>query len=502
MELKLGRSQRDAPMIRTIQKHSTKSRIFEQVYLPDEGREYLKPPLGMFIRELSSIQGEKRTRAICYFWKGDRAFRRSKFREAAISYLNCCKTLDSNCGSMAHAVALMMTSELRRAIEVMETGRNVARVRLEKLLEAAFDINLGQAYNDLGEPDRSRDALTTARRLSHEIGNRSLEAMSLRHLGLTLFVQGSYDEGIKCCERATQISHDDRDALENASTLFVKGVLLMAKGELEQAEDVFLGGIDQLGDLKCSFTEGRIWVQLAYLYLIRGRRQEAKNASENALAIFQRISNAQGEARSWGLLALCHFSDGQPERCPQIFDRALELDRKAGNRRGEIRLQIMRAKLCLQQQQFSDAHVLLRDSDKLAKEVGQIIYQLEAVPLLAIMAGDMPEDERISILKNCLDLSKSANVPTAQIQIHRYLASVHISLGQVNDAVARCNEAVALSQKIGNRLEEAKALATLADVLDAQGHRDLALEQTGIAQAILHSMGVPIQTAERPSVQA
>ena len=100
------------------------------------------------------------------------------------------------------------------------------------------------------------------------------------------------------------------------------------------------------------------------------------------------------------------------------------------------------------------------------------------------------EAVRITILKECLEFSKSVGVPTKEVQIELHLGSVYAACGQMDEALACCQKALTQSRTVGCRFEEARSLSVFAQVLEQKGDRELAAEHVGVAQAILQDMGI------------
>ena len=172
-----------------------KPTVFEHVHLPDDRQEFLKPTTEMLSRELRDAPDECRGQAIAYFQVGDRAFAEGHYRDAASAYLASGAEASSLSAHLACGVAKIMVSELRAAVELFEAGRVRAQTRQSTRFEAAFGINLGQVYSDLGEMERSRRALEMALALSRKMKDVSLEMLSLVQRRLCSFTRGEYGEG-------------------------------------------------------------------------------------------------------------------------------------------------------------------------------------------------------------------------------------------------------------------------------------------------------------------
>lgn len=469
---------------------------FEHIHLPDDGKEFLKPPLEMLIRELKGASAPHQKEALAHFRMGEERFENWQYRDAAESYQASCEVFESLSALLARGVALMMVSELKEAAEVFEEGRNLSQARKAIRLEAAFGINLGQVCNDLGEPSRSRKALKGARDLCREIENAALEAMALRHLGMIFLAQALYNEALACCEEAIQISEEIKDKISVGHIFCNKAVILVSKGDLNDAEKIFQQGLMLGRELEDPYIQGRVYTNLASLDLIRGRVQEAFSALERALDIHRSISYGQGEARNLGELAVIQIAEGKLQEGHQTFEQAIEIDRQLGYRRGEARTLLMRARVQPENNQLQKAYQLFQIAYDFANEMHHRYIQIETTAMVALLTPDTQIEDRISMIEAAIELSRSVCNPVLEIQVSNHLGLLLLNSGQLEEAIKCSQQAVAYSREIGNLLEEAKSLMILAHVYDQQGEIELAQENVSIAQALLQSqsMGVSVPT--------
>ena len=469
---------------------------FEHVHLPDDGKEFLKPPLKMLLQELEGASAPQQKEALAHFRVGEDRFKNWQYRDAAESYQASYEVFESLSALLARGVALMMVSELKEAAKVFGEGRNLSQTWEATRLEAAFGINLGQVCNDLGEPDRSKEALKGARNLCREIEDTVLEAMALRHLGMIFLAQALYDEALARCEEAIQISGDIKDKISVGHILCNKAVILVSKGNLNDAEKIFQQGLMLGQELEDPYIQGRIYTNLAGLDLIRGRVQEATSALERALDIHRSIRYGQGEARNIGMLAMIQIFEGKLQEGHQIFKQAIEIDRQLGYRRGESRTLLMQARVQIQNNQLQKAHKLFQIAYDLAHEMHHRHIQVETTAMVALLTPDTQIEDRISMLKAAIELIRSACNPILEIQVSSHLGLLLLNSGQLEEAIKRSQQAVAYSREIGNLLEEAKSLMNLAYLYDQQGEIELSKENVSIAQALLQSQstGVSVPT--------
>ncbi len=466
---------------------------FKSCCLPDEGRELFKPSMEIFLYEMKHISNEKRKNtAILKYQKGDQRFEHSNFHEAVHSYSTSLEAIESLSGYLSLGVSLMMISEFQEAGKKFEIGLDLANQYQDKQFQIVFLINLGQTYIDLGKLSCAQKTLENAHAICQKIENQNLSKMTLLQLALLQFIQGLYDEAIDYCNLVGQFSNKKKNDLNFAKSLFVKGVLLMSKGSFEDAESILKKGINQLEDIQNSYIEARLYSQISQLYLLKGNIHQALATAKNALRIFQSVLNPQGEARILGLLSAIHFAMGHIEEGDQFLQKALDLDRKSGYKRGVIRQLLMQADVYLKRSQLDEAYDSFRKAHEMARLIGHKSTLLTTTPMLAILARDMSESERISVLFQCLDLSRKISMHVQEIHILLSLSSLFNTHEKLDKAEEYCKEALAKSRSLGYSLEEAKIHGVLSQIFEHKGEKDLAIEHIGISQAILQSIGIPI----------
>lgn len=451
----------------------------------------------MLIQELEGASAPQQKEAVAHFRMGEERFKNWQYRDAAEFYQASYEVFGSLSALLARGVALMMVSELKEAAEVFEEGRNLSQARTVARLEAAFGINLGQVCNDLGEPDRSRKALQGARDLCRESENAALEIMALRHLGMIFLAQALYSEALACCEEAIQISEDIKNNISVGHVLCNKAVILVSKGNLNDAEKIFQQGLMLGQELEDPYIQGRIYTNLASLDLIRGRVQEATSALERAFDVHRSIRYGQGEARNLGELAIIQIGQGNLKKGHQMFEQAIEIARQLEYRRGIIWTNFIYAKMQLSNSNFDCTVQLFQTAFGLAEKLGYKHFQIEIYATLAIFVPDIDKKKKISVLQNVLQQSQLICSPILEIYILNQLSILSINVGNNKDALHYCHQAVILSRKIGNLLEEAQSLMNAAYIQEQERKTERAAESISMAQALFQSQGIQPNNPQR-----
>ena len=484
-------------------RHREKPVDFEHVHLPDDGKEFLKPPLKMLLQELEGASAPQQKEAGAHFRMGEERFKNWQYRDAAESYQASYEVFESLSALLARGVALMMVSELKEAAEVFEKGRNLSQTpacakadrREATRLEAAFGINLGQVYFDLGKPDLPFKALKKARNILTRLPEQNLTAVVLRQLGMLMFMQGNYDKGLSDCELVDTLDKQKRDTLNEVRTLLVKSLLLFGKGKLEDSKKTLERGLNILGSPN-THTKARLLLQLAHFYLSDNNGYDSKQLGEEALQIFQEISDERGTSRCLSFLAIFDFSNGRYDEGIKKLNQARQLDRITSYRRGEIRLLVVQGKFYFQQGNIEEANHIFQEADQIAQDIGHIPALLETSSLFAATSSFiLPSNDSLDILEDCLIRSRSIPIPEREIDLCHQISSLCLTQGRISDALDFCQQAIERSQKIGNSLCEAKSYIALSQVLSQTGDEIGATEHLGFAQAILQHTGFKIQSA-------
>jgi tetratricopeptide (TPR) repeat protein len=118
--------------------------------------------------------------------------------------------------------------------------------------------------------------------------------------------------------------------------------------------------------------------------------------------------------------------------------------------------------------------------------------------MLALLMTDAQPEARMRRLEGALELSRSVRSPVLETQIVGHFGLLHASDGRLDEAMICCQQAVERSREIGNLLEEARSLISLAHVQYRQGEKDLAAENVGIAQALFLSQGFEVSGSDGP----
>jgi tetratricopeptide (TPR) repeat protein len=193
----------------------------------------------------------------------------------------------------AYVLSLRLTPRVR--IGWFEAQLKACRTLGNRRDEVNALGNLGNAYNDLGEPRRAIEQFTQVLTIAHEIGDRGSEGITLNNLGNAYYELGEPRQAIEYYEQslATKREIDDR------------------RGEA-----------NSLGNL------GNAYYSL-------GEARRAIEHYEQVLTIMREIGDRQGEANGVGNLGLAYAHLGEAGRAIEHYEQALTVAREIGDRQVE-----------------------------------------------------------------------------------------------------------------------------------------------------------------------
>ena len=393
--------------------------------------------------------------------------------------------------SLAFGAALTMKGNLIRAESIFQDGRRKAQLDGDTSFQAAFSINLGQLYYDLGKPAIAKIEFETACALLRESENYGLLMTGLRQRALLSLFQGDSDSCQTQIFSAIEFAKKREQDQEETDLLYVLGVLLTAKGELQFAQNHLAQGIE-IGRQKGSGQLSRVLFQMGLVQLLRGNVEAARKAVNQCLEVAKKEGNLLVKSRGLGLGFTIQVSIGNEKPGVELFDQAIDIEQRSGYRFGVLRHQLILSKLCLQHQDFQGALKLVRMAGSLASKMGHQVATIETRALTAMLESETGDDRVFPILEDCVISSKNVRVSLLEIQMHQLLGAAYLNSGRWSDATQCFQVAAGLSSRAGTRFEEAKALSHLSHVQELQGEIGKASENSAAAQAIFQGLGVAV----------
>jgi class 3 adenylate cyclase/tetratricopeptide (TPR) repeat protein len=137
--------------------------------------------------------------------------------------------------------------------------------------------------------------LTIAREATRRAGNRSGEALTLNHLGLTYLRQGRWTEAESSHRESLLICRELRDTLAEGNTLKHLGRLLQLRERLDESEAVCVQALDLLRQAGDPVGQAKTLMYLGNVYRFQERWKETALVYEQGLQLSRRIGDRYDE---------------------------------------------------------------------------------------------------------------------------------------------------------------------------------------------------------------
>lgn len=183
----------------------------------------------------------------------------------------------------------------RERIRWLDIALTEARRWGNRELEGVTLVNLGLAYQDLGETKRAIQIYEQTLIIVRQIGNRRVEGVTLGNIGIAYTNLGEPRRAIEVFEQLLVIARDLPDRRIEGNTLNSLGVAYWTLKEIERAIEYF----------------------------------------EQRLVIAREMGDRRGEGSALTNLGLAYTDQDETQRAIEFYEQALLIDRELGDHRGE-----------------------------------------------------------------------------------------------------------------------------------------------------------------------
>ncbi|CAM5720335.1 hypothetical protein SALBM217S_02001 [Streptomyces griseoloalbus] len=225
----------------------------------------------------------------------------------------------------------LLRGDLYRLGEINELAQAVD----EGLLVRSVQWRTGIAARQLGELDTARTTLTSVVDLYREAQHVAGEARALTSLGITLHHQGNLTEASARLREALELQASDALATDRAWTMHALAAVERDRARLAEALELLTESLvlHRAGES----LHGQAWAhfQLGQLHLRRGDVPRAAGELRTALDLYGRTRDARGEAWALTELARARLVDGDAGPAVEQLRSAAARHRDNEDARGE-----------------------------------------------------------------------------------------------------------------------------------------------------------------------
>lgn len=318
---------------------------------------------------------------------------------------------------------------------------------------ATASSQLGVAEEGFANYGRALEAYGTALSMQRRTGDTVNSASELRRMGRIYHLRlNQFDKARAVYGEALSLFRSAGDGRGALMTLVDMGSVETDAGDLTEAERIFRSAMSEAENLKDESAQALVEFHTANLHWFRGEYEPAIVHARRALKTAEALKDNGQAAIILNTIGLIHWTLNDHQKAMDNMEKSLALAKKAGLRLDE-----------------ASAH----------NNIGLVLRSAGGV------------DESIERFRTALAIDSELKSDWARAYDLRNLSISLLMKGDVAEAESAAGQSLTLAEKIGDRINSAKAQLQMAEILLAKGENARALEEFKKAGEIAADAGTP-----------
>jgi CHAT domain-containing protein/uncharacterized protein HemY len=349
--------------------------------------------------------------------------------------------------------------------------------------EAKSTVNLGIAYNRVGQYSQGISVLETAVKIAQESKERRVEALAFINLGIAYYASGKSKESTEFLQQALTIAQEIKDAeleksvrqilaeaekppaspqQKEADRLLQQGIQQYQTSQFREALQSWEQALQIYREIKNRQGEANALGNLGIAYYSLGQYQKVIEYQQQSLDIAREIKDRQGEAASLGNLGIAYRSLGQYQKAIDLHKKSLEIAEKIGDRGSKARSLGNLGNAYQSRGEYQKAIDEHQKSLAMARDIGLRQEEGSSLNNLGVAHYFLGEYEKaIDYLEQTLAMARDIGDLKGEADSLGNLGSAYLSLGQYQKAIDYHQENLDIARKIDDHQGEANSLNNL-----------------------------------------
>jgi len=359
--------------------------------------------------------------------------------------------------------ALYYAGEWDEAKSHIEKAIEMARKTGNKLVEGRclYFLAYIQIYN-LDTFDEGITLIEESSRICNEIGDKVNDATARCVLGELYAWKGDFNLAKEKINEASALTEETGDSFWNIGCLFAMTIVQGSKGEYNEAISAAKRGLQLCRDCGIMYLITPILTTLGWIYHDLSSIELALQHHNEALKMGNVI--CKGDLVFLVDLGMDHLYKHDYENAEKYFTEANGLIplRRGAMWRFKIRVNLGFGEISLARGNDAEALKLAEDSLTISEEAGAKKYIAKSLKLKAEALAKMGKmEEAVKSMENALKLSQQLGNPPLTWQIHHSLGLMLEKHGDTKKASEHHAEALALIEATASRLDDPSLKNTL-----------------------------------------
>ncbi|MGK7928781.1 MAG: tetratricopeptide repeat protein [Spirulina sp.] len=329
-------------------------------------------------------------------------------------------------------------------------------------------IDLGNAYDSLGDYEKTIDYYQQSLTIAREIGDRSGEGGSLCNIGNTYHTLGQYQKALEYYEQAFIILESIKHREFIANTLTGLGNVYGSLGDYQKAIDYHKQSLTIAKEMGSRSGESSSLGGLGSVYSSLGDYEKAIDYHHQSLNIAREIGDRSEEENSLKNLGIAYNSLGQHQKAIDYQKQSLTIAREIGDRSGEEKSLGSLGSIYSSLGEYEKSIDYYQQSLTIARELGALSGEGGSLCNLGHTYYSLKQYQK------AIEYYEQALIVLQPIKHRKFisntltgLGNTYQSLGDYQKAIDYQQQSLTIAREIGDRSGEGKSLGNLGNAYAA-----------------------------------
>jgi CHAT domain-containing protein/Tfp pilus assembly protein PilF len=273
--------------------------------------------------------------------------------------------------------------DYRKSLEFWEQALPLKQGLGDRRGAADLLASMSGAYNNLGERRKAVECLWRTLTIKHELGDQWREANILLQIGVIYDDLGEKQKAIECLQQALLLFRKQGDKHAIATLLYRLGLTYDSIYERQKAVECFKEGLELRMAVRHPKGEGVTLNSLGNFYDGLGEKQKAIDHYARALPLLEAEKNYTSVGSVLRNLGLTYWSIGERRKALDFFKRAASLAALGDARRIHGRLLADMGKLLCEMEEYEQALEHLNRALVITRDSGEQFWEIHALHWMA-----------------------------------------------------------------------------------------------------------------------
>lgn len=227
---------------------------------------------------------------------------------------------------------------LDQALEHYRDGLKLAKISHNSRAESSLNNNIGEIYNRLNAHPQAKEYYEKALRIAMSTHQSNGIGIAYLNLGELAMKDGHYDDAMKRVNDALHVFTKDHDKVGEAHVLYLKADILLGKGDLDGAEELYDAAEKIETETGDQYNLLRTGIAYTKLLIKKKDYVKAEKKCLYTLELSEAMNSSSLIAQSLSLVAKIYELQGDFEKALTFYKRYHDMDIQSQKENLEERL--------------------------------------------------------------------------------------------------------------------------------------------------------------------